>query len=491
MKSIHYYMALAVLACFLVFPAKPAPARENIRESVLAGMWYPGSAADLRDMVGKFLDQAAAAEPQGRLTALVAPHAGYPYSGPIAAHAYKLLYGKKFETVVVIGPSHHAAFPGVSVYDQGGYQTPLGLAPLDKEFITELTSISPTIRYVPKAHAREHSVEIELPFLQVAMPGFKLVPLVMGEQSMPTCQNLAKALARAAKDKSVLIVASSDLSHFHSSSQARKLDAVVQKCVRDFDPESLFQNLARRKCEACGGGPMITAMLASKAMGANKGVVLAYGDSGDTTGDHSRVVGYMAAAFFAQDNKDAPKNPGKNESALSPDDKKILHQVARQAIQAKFNKQTFTPPENPSDALQQIRGAFVTLKKKGELRGCIGHIIGHLPLHETVAQMALAAAFSDPRFPKLRANEFEHLEFEISALTPLEKITSVERIEVGKHGLLMRQGFRQGVLLPQVPVEWGWDRDQFLDYTCRKAGLAPGCWKDPDTEIFTFSAEVF
>ena len=486
MKPRHY-IVFAVLACFLAFPANPAPAKEIVRDSVLAGMWYPGSATALRDMVQGFLDQAPTQKLQGGLTALVAPHAGYPYSGAIAAHAYKLLSGKEYETVVVIGPSHHAAFPGVSVYGQGGYRTPLGLVPLDNEFITELTTLSSSIRHVPKAHAREHSVEIELPFLQVAMPGFKLVPLVMGEQSMDTCTRLAKALVQAAEHKSVLIVASSDLSHFHTSSEARKLDAVVQKCVQNFDPEALFQNLADRKCEACGGGPMITAMLASKIMGATRGVVLAHGDSGDTTGDHTRVVGYMAAAFFAQDKE----NPEKDESALSPDDKKILHQIARQAIQAKFKKQTFVPPENPSPALQQICGAFVTLKKNGELRGCIGHIIGHLPLHETVAQMAEAAAFGDPRFPRLRSNEFDDLEFEISALTPLEKIKSVDQVQVGKHGLIMRRGFRQGVLLPQVPVEWGWDRDEFLDYTCRKAGLKPGCWRDPDTEIFIFSAEVF
>ncbi len=234
------------------------------------------------------------------MTALISPHAGYVYSGQVAAHAYKLLEKQKFSTVIVLAPSHQARFTGVSVYDRGGFRTPLGVVPLDQDLISALEKRDKRIRFIPEAHAKEHALEIQLPFLQVVMPGFKLVPLVMGEQDLETCRWLAEAIADCIKDKPVLLVASSDLSHFHSSDEAKRLDQVVLDRVAAFDPEGLLRSLESGKCEACGGGPMVATMLAARRLGATKSRVLNSANSGDVTGDRSRVVGYMAAALWAE-----------------------------------------------------------------------------------------------------------------------------------------------------------------------------------------------
>lgn len=469
---------------------------EQIRESVIAGSWYPGDATSLRKLIRGFLDKVPDSPFKGQLVALVSPHAGYVYSGSVAAHAYKLLEKQKFESVIIIAPSHRAYFSGVSVYDRGGYRTPLGVVPLDQELVSALKQREKRIRYMPEAHSQEHSLEIQLPFLQVVMPDFKLVPLIMGEQSFATCQWLAEALADTIRDKSVLIVASSDLSHFHSYDQAKSLDKVVEDKVRRFDPEDLSKKLAEGQCEACGGGPIITAMLTARLLGANQSRVLHYANSGDVTGDRSRVVGYMAAAISKDSEPKAKKadNPSPKvgtDLKLTAEEKELLHRIARESIEAKFRHEKVRKDYELSPTLKEPRGAFVTLNKHGQLRGCIGHIIAHYPLAETISQMAVAAAFQDPRFPSVTEDELKDLDIEISVLTPLRKITDVGEIKVGEHGIYIKKGVYSGLLLPQVATEYGWDRNTFLEHTCMKAGLPSDAWKDGKAEIYIFSADIF
>jgi AmmeMemoRadiSam system protein B/AmmeMemoRadiSam system protein A len=480
-----------------VAAADKTPSADLVRESVLAGSWYPAAPEELRRQIEGFISRVPLSETtaEGRLLALISPHAGYMYSGQVAAYGYKLLERRKFQTVIVLAPSHHARFPGVSVYDRGGFRTPLGVVPLDTELITALEKRDKRIRFLPEAHTKEHALEIHLPFLQVVMPGFKLVPLVMGEQDLETCRWLAEAIADCVKNKPVLLVASSDLSHFHSSDEARRLDQVVLDKVSALDPQGLLQSLAGGKCEACGGGPMAAAMLAAGRLGAIRGRVLNYADSGDVTGDRTRVVGYLAAAFWAEA---GAAGEGKSEGpkvgvdlGLSAEDKAALHRIARESIEARLLGKKAPSLENLSAGLREDRGAFVTLKIHGQLRGCIGRLVSDRPLGEVVAEMALAAAFQDSRFSPLRAEELKGLEIEISALTPFQKITGVEEIQVGKHGILMRNGRSSGLLLPQVATDYGWDRTGFLEHTCQKAGLPKSCWKDKDTEITIFSADVF
>jgi AmmeMemoRadiSam system protein B/AmmeMemoRadiSam system protein A len=468
---------------------------EQLRESVIAGTWYSGNASRLHKEIQDFLQKASVAALQGQLVALISPHAGYRYSGQVAAYAYKLLTERKFSSVVVIAPSHRSYFRGVSVYDRGGYRTPLGVVPLDQELISAVKQRESRIQYVPEAHTQEHSLEIQLPFLQVLMPDFKLVPLVMGNQDFATCQWLAEAVADCVENKSVLVVASSDLSHFHPYKQAKRLDQVVLDKVNDFDPQGLSDDLASGQCEACGGGPMVTAMLIARRLGANKSRVLHYANSGDVTGDHSGVVGYMAAALWADSKKSRWEKSGNKQTGvdlgLTSKEKTQLLQIARDVVEAHCRGETMREPEIASVTLNEHRGAFVTLHKQGKLRGCIGHIQAEKPLAKTVVEMAKAAAFHDPRFPPVTSEELELLEYEISVLTPLRRISTVEEIEVGIHGIYMKRGSSSGLLLPQVATEWDWDRTTFLEHTCTKAGLPEDAWKDNKTEIYIFSADVF
>lgn len=469
---------------------------EKIRESVIAGSWYPGRPEVLKRDIQKYLDQATVSPPKGDIVGLIAPHAGYLYSGGVAAHAYKLLKDQPFDRVLVIAPSHRAYFQGASVYKAGGYRTPLGIVPLDRELVDSLLGQSALLDYVPHAHSQEHSLEIQLPFLQVVLDQFKLTPIVMGDQAFENCSQLAEVIAAVCREKRVLLVASSDLSHFHPYEEAKNLDQQIVDRVAAYDAAGLSESLRKGYSEACGGGPMMTVMLAAQKMGATKAQVLRYANSGDVTGDHRSVVGYMAAVLYDNPGKkqDRPVQPHTRvgvDLGLSQEEKDFLRDLAYQSIRSRCLKEP--PPEvSPATAkLQEPRGAFVCVKKAGELRGCIGMIEAKAPLHETIKNMAVQAAFSDPRFCALEVSELQEIELEISVLTPMERIHDAAEIEIGKHGLYIRKGYHSGLLLPQVATDNEWNREQFLQWTCRKAGLPANSWKSSDVELYAFSADVF
>ncbi|MBN1382961.1 MAG: AmmeMemoRadiSam system protein B [Deltaproteobacteria bacterium] len=270
----------------------------NIKKSIIAGSWYPGHPRVLKADIHDFFDKAPDRNIKGEIVGLVAPHAGYVYSGQVAAYAYKCLMGKNFDAVIVIGPSHRALFDGVSAYDQGGYETPLGIVYVDTDLTHEMMNAGSVISVLPAVHTQEHSIEIQLPFLQVILSDFCFVPLMMGDQNSRTCVRLAEAIFRAIQDKKCLIVASSDLSHFHDYQEAVKMDAGILRHLENMDDEGLLRNLARRNVEACGGGPMAVAMMVAKKLGADKVEVMPYANSGDITGDRDSVVGYASAVFY-------------------------------------------------------------------------------------------------------------------------------------------------------------------------------------------------
>ncbi|MDD4091308.1 MAG: AmmeMemoRadiSam system protein B [Smithellaceae bacterium] len=271
---------------------------DNVRKSVIAGSWYPGDPSVLRREIAGYFQKVPDRKLSGEVVGLIAPHAGYRYSGQVAAYAYGLVRGKKYEGVVLIGPSHRVAFPGVSVWGGGAFETPLGRVPVHEKLAGEMKRSSGVLVDFPTAHAGEHSLEIQLPFLQVALGDFSFVPLVMGDQNAATCRKLAEAIVRAGKDRRLLIVASSDLSHFHEDKEARALDGVALTHMRDSDAEGLLENLARDRTEACGGGPMAVAMLAARELGASHSLVLKYAHSGEVTGDRQSVVGYASAVYY-------------------------------------------------------------------------------------------------------------------------------------------------------------------------------------------------
>jgi MEMO1 family protein len=470
-------------------------AMKEIREPAVAGSFYPDKPEILSRDVKRYLENVKKEKVEGEVIALVSPHAGYMYSGQVAAHAYKLIEGKVFDSVVVIAPSHRFSFKGASLWDQGGFRTPLGVVPIDAELSKKLVEKRKEIRFIPEAHSQEHSLEIQIPFLQTVLKSFKLIPIVMEPYwSWESCQWLASAIAETVRGKNVLLIASSDLSHFHSYGEAVRLDKIVLDHIDRFDPEGLNRDLRSGRCEACGGGPIISIMLAAKALGANQGKVLKYLNSGDVTGDRNRVVGYGAGIFY---NTAGGKEKMKEEKkvgvdlGLDEEEKKTLHHIAKTVIENKARGKPIPDFKIESAILKENRGAFVTIHKKGQLRGCIGYIEGHGPLHRTIQEMAEAAAFSDPRFTPVREKELPELELEISVLTPLKKIKDVNEIQVGRHGIYIKKGWYSGLLLPQVATEYGWDRLTFIEHTCQKAGLPPNAWKEMDTEIYIFSADIF
>jgi AmmeMemoRadiSam system protein B len=268
-----------------------------VRPAQVAGHFYPSNPDKLRKDITLFLDVTKPKEKFERIFGIVAPHAGYVYSGKTAAHAYNLLIGKKYKRVVIISPSHSEYFPGISIFEGDAYETPLGLLKVDKEFREKLLTDDEIIFKGYEGHRREHALEVQLPFLQAVLQDFKIVPIVMGDQSKRNVDILAKKIAETANDET-LIVASSDLSHFYSKSQADKLDSVVEKRVRDFDFEALQTDLDTRTCEACGGGPILALMKAANLKNITHSTVLHRCDSGDVTGDNSEVVGYLSAVFY-------------------------------------------------------------------------------------------------------------------------------------------------------------------------------------------------
>ena len=467
---------------------------DNIRKSVIAGSWYPGNPEVLRSNIEGYLKNVHIDDIEGRIVGLVSPHAGYTYSGQVAAFSYKLIKDKQFDGVIVIGPSHRHYFRGASIYGDAGYETPLGVVPVDSKLAEEIMSkAGGRISYNSAAHSQEHSVEIQLPFLQVVLGEFSFVPIVMGVQSKGTCEEVADAICESIKDKNVLVVGSSDLSHFHSYDDAVSMDSIVIDHMDAMDAEGLLKSLEKGTCEACGGGPIAVTMMVAEKLGAVNSKVLKYANSGDVTGDRRGVVGYAAAVFFKGDSAedDAGKKDVGTDVGLSDNDKALLIDIAKKSIAARLEGKDAPDFEITSDNLKKNMGAFVTLKKKGRLRGCIGYIEAIKPLSTPVEEMAQAAAFRDPRFPAVKKEELKDLSFEISALTPLKRISDVNEIEVGKHGIYMVKGLRSGLLLPQVATEYKWDRLTFLEQTCYKAGLASGAWKDKETKIYIFSAEVF
>ncbi len=270
----------------------------NVRRPAVAGMFYPHDGKALMRQVTELFERAKPAKIKGELKALISPHAGYQYSGLTAAHGYKLLMNKKYNVIVLISPSHHEYFKGVSVYPGVAYSTPLGDVPIDIELRKEIIDNSEIIIISTNGHGDEHAIEVQLPFLQTILKDFKILPLVIGDQSKDICFKLGKELGKILKGKNALIVASTDLSHYHPYDTAKKLDQTAIDDIAEFDYEKLFSDLDEQNTEACGGGPAISAMIAAKNLGADKTEILHAVNSGDMTGEKGGVVGYVSAAIY-------------------------------------------------------------------------------------------------------------------------------------------------------------------------------------------------
>lgn len=465
---------------------------DMIKEPNVAGGFYSADPKELSDSIDYFKQSTGPVPTDRKVLIAIAPHAGYPYSGPIAAYTFKAIGHIHYKTVVIIAPSHYFPFEGISVWPRGGFKTPLGTVGVDEDFAQALLKENPKFQFLPNVFEREHAIEVELPFLQKTFNGVRIVPILMGDPDLQVCRDLALALDKLiGRRDDVLILISSDMSHYYTYDVANSMDALTLQAIKEIDPKKFFEGCISRRMEMCGFVPVTTALILARLRGIKHVEVLKHANSGDTSGDKSRVVGYSSVIFYSDL---LGQKPSEDDAAvaLSPSEKKELLTIAREAIET-FVKTGKVPDITVKDArLNEIQGAFVTITKHGSLRGCIGNIIGQEPLYKTVRDMAVEAASRDPRFTPLTAGELNGIDVEISALSKPRRVKDASEIQLGKHGVIVSVGGHQGVFLPQVAGETGWSKEEFLSQLCsQKAGLAPDAWKDPDTALYVFTADVF
>lgn len=475
-------MKKAILGIGFALAAGAAVWGQDVRKPVFAGQFYDGDGARLAAQVQRFLEAAdIGAPPAGRVPAIIVPHAGYVYSGPTAAFGYKIVRGQAVRSVVILAPSHRFGFRGGAVWPRGGFATPLGTADVD-EGLAGAVIRTTGFREIPEAFAEEHAVEVQVPFIQTVFPEAKIVPVVLGGLDERGLRALAGGLADLMARPEILIVCSTDMSHYLPKAAANRTDAETAALIRDLRADALIKKLAEGENILCGGAAVAAVLIAARKADASEVRLLHYADSSDAGAPEDGVVGYLAAAVVADG-----RTP---DFALSGGEKKELLRLARAAVEAAVRSDALPAVEAAGPNLTAARGAFVTLKKRGVLRGCIGFAEPVLPLAQAVLQAAVAAACEDPRFPRVAARELDELEYEISVLTPARRVYDPEQVRVGKHGLIIARGGRRGLLLPQVPVEQGWDRDRFLGQACLKAGLPETAWRE-GAEVYVFEAIVF
>ena len=493
-------------------PDPTARAAQRVRLPAAAGVFYPKDANALAEQVDRFLANTRAERIEGKIRGLICPHAGLRFSGQTAAEAYKQLAGRDVRTVVILAPSHYADFKGASIPDVDAYETPLGSVRLSPR-ASGLAAVRPFVRNPPcragrpewwrqapkplpafgadTPHTWEHSLEIQLPFLQRTLKDFGIVPIVFGRTDPLAA---AEALMRHGLDEQTVIVASSDLSHYYPYAVARILDRLCTKAIVELD----IQEMARH--EACGMLPILTLMHVARAKGW-RAKLLDYCNSGDTSRQKSKVVGYAAIAFF--DGPGAASRPATlpaapQEHAYGPGDRAYLLGLARRTLAQVVTAGTM--PEIDANqvpaGLTQHKGCFVTLTAGGKLRGCIGHILPKEPLYMAIMDNTRSAATADKRFEPVRAAELEKIEIEISVLTVPERLeydsplALLARLRPDVDGLLLRLGDRQATYLPQVWRQFP-NKAALLSRLAVKAKLPPAAWQDRRAAVWTYQAEVF
>ena len=488
-RTVILLVIILLLVADFALPNEKTPTK--VRKSAIAGSWYPADKAELQKMLSSLFSRVPKVNFYGEVRALIVPHAGYQYSGPAAAIAYATIRGEDIRRVIIMGPTHYTYFHGVSIPKVKAYETPLGEVPLDWEKARKLLKHKPFTTY-PEAHKREHSVEIQLPLLQTILAGkkFTIIPMVFGELSEKDYDKVAKAIVPLI-DEHTLIVASSDFVHygrrFNYTPFTKEIKKNLQKLnygaierIVNFDFTGFLKYKKDTGATICGFRPIATLL---KILDKNYyAEVLSYYTSGEITGNYTDCVSYTSICFTPRREK------------LLPQEKETLLKLARDTLRSYL-----TEKKSPNVTLDRYditpkllekSGVFVTLKKKGKLRGCIGYIQGVLPIYQAVIANTINAATRDPRFPPMKPSEIDKVEIEISVLTPLKKISDISEIEVGKHGLYLVKGANAGLLLPQVATEFGWNRRQFLEAVSEKAGLEKDAWKR-GAEIYIFEAQVF
>jgi len=458
--------------------------RLDIRKASVAGMFYSANADELEKSIELLISQASQKSVESStIRAVIVPHAGYVYSGQVAASAYaQLKQGVKYDKIVLIGSSHHNRYNGVSINLQNFYETPLGKVKVDVELAKELISNSKFIVNIPEVHKQEHCLEVQLPFLQKCFDtDLVILPMVMGTNNVQEIKEIAEVVKPFFTENNLFII-STDFSHYPDYNDAVKEDALTTEMISKNNPELLLDHLQKQKernipglvTGLCGWSSVLLFQYIIKGKEGFEFVPLLYQNSGDKlTRNHQRVVGYQSFALVAS-----------GEAGIGEEAKEYLLETAKQSLYEYFD-QYYSVQAYPHEWLEKYRGAFVSVYVKGELRGCIGTFQPNRKLKELVRKLAVDAAIHDYRFEAITEKELKHISLEISVLGPLKMIDSIEEIQIGKHGVYLRNGLKTGTFLPSVAVRNGWDAKQFvLNCAKQKAGITERELKDAEMFIY-------
>ena len=483
-----------IIAAMMMTSCNGQKKKPVVRPATQANRFYTGNARELSKEVDNLLALHAGDAQYNNVAAIIVPHAGYYYSGNVAASAYMAIdTAHQYKRIFLLGPSHHEWLDGASVNTEADYYaTPLGNVKVDRETALALTEADSVFRYQPMAHDREHCLEVQLPFLQRqfgvdSVP--PIVPIIISTNDFRKLKRMAEVLKPYFTGENLFVV-SSDFSHYPSYDDACRVDALTGKAVESGNVEEFIATLQKNAdsgirnlaTSACGELAIATMMLMLDRGYEVKHLM--YQNSGNTEeGDRNRVVGYHSFAILRGDN---------DGFSLNADEKQVLKDIALKSIRDSLDGKGITTLQMVSHypILNEKCGAFVSLHKHGRLRGCIGHFGEDTPLYEIVAEMARAAAFEDPRFPALRREELADIDIEISVLTPMRRIQSIDEFELHRHGIYIRKGYRSGTFLPQVADEVNWTKEEFVSHCSQdKAGLGWDGWKD--AELYVYEAIVF
>jgi AmmeMemoRadiSam system protein B/AmmeMemoRadiSam system protein A len=473
-----------------------------IRKPVVQGTFYPGNAIELKNQIESWYRAYQPEKFQKSIRAIIVPHAGYVYSGAIAARAFAQLEpSAKYKNVFIIGRSHQGYFNGASLYPSGAFINVLGEVKINDSICSELLKYK-IFSHPSYYHDNEHSLEVQIPFLQLRLaPDFKIIPILVGTENTAILDEIDTILKKYFTSDNLFVI-STDLSHYPSYKDALISDSLTVQAITTGDPYKFMSvvndiemsgKYANLSTAACGAAAVyvLLKILENEPYEVKK---IYTANSGDVSGDKSRVVGYASLIVIEQENKSNVENQSKDvEFTLTDEEKKFLKDLAFKSIKYGLTYRTYPKVEVPDwPALHANCGVFVTINKRGRLRGCIGTFRQDKPLWQNVMEMAQSAAFNDPRFAPLSFDELNEIDIEISVLTPLKKIKSIDEIQLGKHGIYIKKGLRSGTFLPQVATETGWSLEEFLGHCAQdKAGIGYYGWKDPDTEIYIYEAIVF
>ncbi|MBM4433038.1 MAG: MEMO1 family protein [Chloroflexi bacterium] len=420
-----------------------------IRNPVVAGQFYPESSERLKAMIEMMVDERAHKE---EVIGAVSPHAGYVYSGPVAGAVISKIRFK--DTFIIMGPNHTGRGKPLSIMTEGKWETPLGEVEIDAELAKQILSLSSYLKEDHLAHQYEHSIEVQLPFLQYFKKDIKLVPIVMGFATGDVYKEVGRGIARAIRDlnREAVIIASSDMTHYEPQESAERKDKQAIKAILDLNENELMKRINELDISMCGYAPTVSLISAAKELGATAAELVKYQTSGDTTGDYSSVVGYAGIIL----------------RRMSP-----LVQLAKKAVETYVNEGKVVKPGELTPEMKERAGTFVSIHKRGGLRGCIGTFE---PTRKNVAEEVISNAISsatrDPRFPAVSPNELEDLDYSVDVLTKPREVGSKEELDPKKYGVIVECGWRKGLLLPDLE---GVDSvEQQIDICRQKAGIAPG-----------------